>query len=282
MSKRQKFNLFYYSQFPLVLLSFMLTCSISAVLYSSIQWNVVLLIGLSTYFTYTIDNLIDWNKDKTQYQSISTFIVQYHKLTYFLLPIVGISIIFLVLKSSNEFIISLLLLGAFVAMGTTRFAKYRENSSDPTRSLRHFFLNRLFISLIWSIVCIFVPIWYDNQSINALTWHTFFYTFFLIFVYAVLWKFERSPNLLKKRLVHSGTLPYLRIFPILSSLIVIYDIAIGIRSAINLANILPPTIVFLATIIICRNPVQLRYKITLFSTAMSISIVFSLLLHLVI
>jgi len=278
MSGKKLFHLFYYSQIPLVLSATLLTTSVSVVLYSKINWAVVLLVGLSTYLTYSIDNLIDWNKDRINYRNVQEEVKTYHRITYFVLPVVAIAIILLILKSSNEFLISILLLGALVAMGTTRFAHYRENSSNPNQPLRSFLFNRFFISTIWTTVSIFVPIWYDGHPITPLTWHTFFYIFCMIFVYAVLWKLEKSPQLLKKRLFKSKYFRTLIFLPIISIIIVILDIVIEIRPIYNLVNLLPSVVTLFVAIRTVNHPFLLRQKVfrltisLLLATALSVAI----------
>lgn len=279
MSRRQNFNLFYYSHIPLALLASLLTASISMVINSQLNWNVVSLVGLSTFLTYSIDNLIDWKRDKDQYKNIRDKIEVYHKITYLILPVITVAIILIILKSSNEFLVSILLLGAVAAMGTTRFANYRMNSSDSKQPIRMFFLNRIFISVVWSIVCIFVPLWYEGSKITTLTWHTAVYVFFIVFIYAVFWKLERSPSLLKKRLCLSGLLPFLSFLPLISIVFVLIDIFIGIRPLHNLINLLPPVVCILATYRMSKYPFLLRQKITYMTVGMVLSTSLSLIVH---
>jgi len=280
MSRRQIFNLFYYSHIPLALLASLLTASISMVINSQLNWNVILLVGLSTFLTYSIDNLIDWKRDKDQYQSIQDKIECYHKITYFILPVITIAIILTILKSSNEFLVSILLLGAVAALGTTRFANYRMNSSDSKQPIRMFFLNRIFISIVWSIVCIFVPLWYEGLRTTTLTWHTFLYIFSIVLIYAIFWKLERSPALLKKRLYQSGLLRILPILPLVSIIIVFIDIFFGIRPIHNLINLLPPVICILASYRMNKYPFLLRNKLTYMTLGLVLSTSLSLLVHL--
>lgn len=281
MTKRNLFYLFYYSQFPLVFLSGLLTASISMVINSQVNWSVILLISLSTYLTYSIDNLIDWKRDRKQYVRIQTLIKTYHKFTYFILPITTALIIFLVLRGSNEFLIAILLLGAAAAMGTTRFSKYRFNSSDPKQPIRVFFLNRLFITLVWTTVCVFIPIWYENLQIRVLTWHTYFYIFSLIFVYAIIWKLERSPERLKKKLFQFRQLRFILLFPIFSMIIVFLDTYTGIRPLHNLINLLPPTVCLIGACRITKFPFMLRQKISWWMLGFLLSILFSISISLI-
>jgi hypothetical protein len=281
MSIRQKFYLFYYSQISLVLLAIIITSSISAILYSTINWNVILLIGFSTYLTYSIDNLIDWKADQHHYVKISKYVGLYHKLTYFILPFVALLIVLLVLQSSNELKIGILLLGAFVLLGITRFSKNRDYATGPKQLVRSFLINRLFISLVWTIVCIFIPIWYDGYSITKLTLHTFVYSFFPIFTYAFLWKFEKANKRLKKHLVYSKMFSCVLILPIIPMIIVILDVLIGFRPPSNLVNILPPAVMLITMRYIYQNQFCLRHKIIFLNLILSFTIFCTLITNVV-
>jgi hypothetical protein len=180
-------------------------------------------------------------------------------------------------------LIAILLLGAAVLMGTTRFSKYRFNSSNPNQPIRVFFLNRLFISIVWTTVSVFIPIWYENLEITPLTWHTYVYIFCLVFVYAIIWKLERSPNLLKKNLFQFGQLGFILFFPLCSMFVVFLDILTGIRPVHNLINLLPPIVCLIGAYRIIKVPILLRYKISWFmlglvlsnSISLSVSLFFS-------
>jgi len=118
MSRRRFFQFVYYTHTPLVVLAMVLTGTISAVLFQRLSLQVIVLVGLSTYFTYSLDNLFDWKKDQTHYQNIEGMIQIYHKVTYLLIPSTAVGIFLLILQSSNELRIGILLLGAAVAMST--------------------------------------------------------------------------------------------------------------------------------------------------------------------
>jgi hypothetical protein len=163
LTRRQVFHLFYYSQLPLVIIAMVLTGSISVVLYGLINWQAVLLVGLSTFFTYSVDNLIDWKKDRAHYQTIAPMAKICHRISYILIPASAIAVILLILNSLENLRIGVLLLGASVAIGVTRFSSYRSGTPTNSNGVVDFILNRFFISLIWTIVCVFIPIWYNQN-----------------------------------------------------------------------------------------------------------------------
>jgi len=280
MSISQVFELLYYSHITLVTLAMVLTGSISAVLYTHIKWQVVLLVGLSTFFTYSLDNLFDWKRDLSRYRNIKKFVQIYHKITYILIPSAVVGVLFLTFVSSNELRIGILLLGAAVAMGTTRLSNYRENSSSPYQSINRFILNRLFITTIWTTVSVFLPIWYDNSEIIARTWNAFFYIFFLIFPYAVIWKIESSAETLKNKLFGSTLMKVMSLFPIISMIYVISDVITGVTPTFSLFNVLPPITIFAALFVIIKKPNALKKKISLLTIILIILCGSSTLIHL--
>jgi len=280
MSIGQVFELLYYSHITLVTLAMVLTGSISAVLYAHIKWQVVLLVGLATFFTYSLDNLIDWRRDLSRYRNIKKFVQIYHKITYILIPCAVVGVLFLTFVSSNELRIGILLLGAAVAMGTTRFSIYRENSSSPYQSINKFILNRLFITTIWTTVSVFLPIWYDNSEIIGRTWNAFFYIFFLIFPYSVIWKIESSAETLQNKLFGSTLMRFMSVFPIISMIFVISDVIAGVAPIFSLFNVLPPIAIFVALWVIIKKSNALKKKISLLTIILIILSGSSTLIHL--
>ncbi len=281
MTLNQLFELVYYSHITLVVLAMILTGSISTVVHQQIEWHVILLVGLSTYFTYSLDNLIDWKKDVLRYRNIQTIIKKYHKITYFFIPATAVGIIYLTMRSPNELKTAILLLGAAVAMGTTRFSFYRNNSTSPSQSIITFFINRLFISITWTTVCVFLPIWYNNNEIISQTWNAFFYIFCLVFPYAVLWKFESSFEELRHRLIGSRVFQILITLPIIAMVLVIRDVLRGMFPMINLVNLLPPITMIAGLAMIQKNHTAVKKKVFVLTLVLTLLCGSSVILHLI-
>jgi hypothetical protein len=279
MSRRQVFILFYYTQLPLITMAMVLTGSISAVLYQTISWPAILLVGLSTFFAYSIDNLIDWKKDRLHYQTIAPMVVIYHQISYVLIPASAIAVILLVLKSPEDLRIGILLLGATVAMGIARIANYRSIKAKKTESVLQFTLNRLFISLIWTIVTIFVPIWYDQHPIITQTWRTAIYMFLLIFNYSVIWKFEKSSYQLKKELISARIFLVLAVMSLLAVLLAIFDVIQGLFPLASLVSVLPPLACLVGLQLIVNSPIMLRRKITWLTILLAFLTIFVAVMH---
>lgn len=268
MQRRHYFQLFYYSQFPLVILAMVLTGSIGVILYQRLIWEVIFLVGLSTFFTYSIDNLIDWEKDRAHYSQITSLIGVYHKILAALIPSSALGIIILTLRSPNELRIGILLLGAFVAIGVARFSTYRNNTVNFILPIWAFIFNRFFITTIWTIVCVFLPIWYVNDTVPGITWHVFFYMFSLIFIYAVLWKFEKSDYDLKKLIYNSRIFILLTILPFTAAALALFDVSKKLLPIYNLVNLIPPVACMIGLQLITRNPRLIRRKISLLTLSL--------------
>ncbi len=279
MSRRQVFFFFYYTQLPLIIMAMVLTGSINAVLYQQISWPAILLVGLSTFIAYSIDNLIDWQKDRDHYQGIIPIARIYHRISYVLLPAAAIAVTLLVLKSPEDLRIGMLLLGATVAIGVTRIAAYRSIKGKKQEKAYQFILNRVFISVIWTIVTVFVPIWYDQHPIILQVWRTAIYMFFLIFNYAVIWKFEKSPYALKKQLISARLFLVLSILCILAVLLAIFDVAQGLFPVPGLVAVLPPLALLLSLQFIAKSPIMLRRKITWITVLLAVLTIFVAAVH---
>lgn len=263
MSIKKITTFVYYSHILLVSLAMVLTGTISAILYGQLSWQVILLVGLSTYLTYSLDNLIDWKKDQSHYEGIKAIVQTYHKISYILIPGSAIGIYILIINSSNELQTGILLLGAAVAMSTTRFSGYRNKSSSESQKIFAFLLNRTFISLIWTTVCVFLPIWYANLPVIPLTWHTFLYMYVLILSYAIIWKLEKSPATFQKEIFSSWIPKGLAGLSFLPLFLVFYDIIIGYAPVQNLVNLAPAVASLVGLVQISRNPIDLQIKISI-------------------
>ena len=270
MSRRQFFLLYYYSHLPLIIMAMVLSGTINATLYQRLNFHVILLVGLATFLTYSIDNLIDWHKDASHYASITQIIRIYHKLTLILMPLASLGILYLICQSSNELQIGILFLGAAAVMGTTRLPINHENSDNTKESVSRFILNRFFISTIWTTVCVFLPIWYISGMITPRILTIFLYLFCLVFIYAVLWKFEKSSYSLKRKLLSSPLFKTLSGLAGTAMLLVIFDIVTGLASIFNLVNILPPLISLIYIRRIAQKPVFLRRAISQFTVILAL------------
>ncbi len=279
MKKSQLFNLIYYSQLPLVTMAVVLTASISAVLTYQISWSSVALVGLSTYFSYSLDNLFDWKKDQARYQNIQKTIEGYQKISYGLLALSAAGIVLLTFESGAELKIGLLLLGSAMAMGTFRFSSYR--SGDKPATLTAFLLNRIFIALVWAVVCVFLPLWAVQGQVNGRFWRTFIYMCQLIFVYAVLWKYEKSHPETQTAIENSRLFTWLKIISLVAVGQVIVDAATGLFPPLNLVNMLPPLVSLMGVQIIQKNPSNLRAKIAWLTLALAVVTSLSAILHLI-
>jgi hypothetical protein len=270
----------YYSQMPLVLMAMVLTASISAVLTQAIPWTSVLLVGAATYFAYTLDNLIDWQRDKLHYQSIQNQIETYHRITYPILILTAVAIIYLILQSPEKLKIGLLLLGATTAMGIVRFSNYRSAHSE-SMNLVHFILNRLFITVIWTTVCVFLPLWNNDSTATPKTLRTALYIGQLIFSYAVLWKLEKSSPTLIGQILNSYWINVLEFLCLSAMTQVVLDVILQEFPLHNLLNLLPPLTSLLFLIKINKQPEKLRQKIGLLTLIMIFLTALSTVVHLI-
>jgi len=280
ITRRQAFQLFYYSQLPLVMMAMVLTGTISAVLFQRLQWQPILLVGFSTYFTYSLDNLIDWKKDRLHYPNIISQVIAYHRFSYFLIPTSAFAVISLILSSPQDLWIGILILGASVTMGIVRFSTYRAGNSNFANGVVNFILNRFFISIIWTIVCVFVPIWYNENPGSLKTWRTFAYMFLLIGIFAVIWKFEKSHYHLKKKLIQMKLFPILGVMGIIAIALVIFDVATGVYPLFHLVTLGPPLASIAALSVIANSPILLRHKIALLTLILMFLSSLSAVLHL--
>lgn len=143
-----------------------------------------------------------------------------------------------------------------------------------------FFMNRLFISLVWTTVCVFLPIWYDNEPITSLTWHTFVYMYVLILAYAIIWKLEKSPHPLQRKVFSSNIPKVMASITVLPIALVFYDILTVTAPIHNLVNLAPPIACLIGILRISRHPFNLQEKISLMTLVLIVLCSLSAYIHL--
>lgn len=255
--KNQIFTLIYYSHIHLVIMAMVMTTAMNFVLTQHISWPAVLLIGLWTFVTYSLDNLVDWKKDKVLYPDESILIKRYQRVSIVLIVLCLIGISWIMLTTSAALTLTLAFLAAVVLLSTIRFAAYRRADSVWRNSIASFFVNRVFISLVWSAVCIFVPIIYEGIPVTWQAWSSLIYLWPLVFVYAVIWKLEKSDPYLRSALNTSPLRIYLQHLCLLTTLIPITNFILGKITSRSLVNILPGLVIFILLEIL-----HLEWKIT--------------------
>jgi hypothetical protein len=257
------FNLFYYSQIQLALIASALTAATSSVLLGKISWESVILAGVSTFITYSTDNLLDWKKDLRQYQDLVGFLSAYRLSCYILIPL-GIGIIYkIVIDSPAKFQSALLLLGASAISAIIRIPT--RNAPPTPSNIQSMAINRLFISCVWAVVLVFLPILYTESNISRpQVWMTFAYLWQLTFISAVMWKFEKiEPNIQNNSFLKSKTIKILKLLSITTVLLTITDIVLGYFPIYNLVVVLAPIAAYLVLIYWESSNMNLRLIFTI-------------------
>jgi len=242
--KNQIFNLIYYSHIYLVIMAMVMTSAMNFVLTQHVSWLAVLLIGLGTFVTYSLDNLVDWKKDKALYPNESILIKRYQRVSIVLIVLCLIGISWIMLTTSAALTLTLAFLAAVVLLSTIRFAAYRSVDSVSLHSIANFFVNRGFISLVWSAVCIFVPLIFEGMPVTWQAWSSLIYLWPLVFVYSVIWKLEKSEPYIRSALNTSSLRIYLQHLCLLTTLIPITNVILGKITPRSLVNILPGLVIF--------------------------------------
>ena len=258
MTNHKIFSLFYYSQIQLVLIAIVLTASTSSVLFGKISWESVVIVGASTLLTYSMDNLIDWKRDSKNYQDIIEFLPAYRLFCYSVIPFCIVLILVFVIYSPAELKIALLLLGVSSLSAILRMPKFHIPLNLSV--LQSLIANRLFISCIWAIVLVFVPIFYTESSIiRPQVWMAFGYLWQLTFISAVLWKFEKTEiNFTNSEVLKSKAVVILKLLSISTVFLAIIDIALGYFPLHNLVVVLAPVASFVAVSYWAASKTNLR------------------------
>jgi hypothetical protein len=257
------FNLFYYSQIQLALIASALTAATSSVLLGKISWESVILAGVSTFITYSTDNLLDWKKDLRQHQDLVGFLSAYRLSCYILIPL-GIGVISkIVIDSPAKFQSALLLLGASAISAIIRIPT--RNAPPTPSNIQSMAINRLFISCVWAVVLVFLPILYTESNISRpQVWMTFAYLWQLTFISAVMWKFEKiEPNIQNNSFLKSKTIKILKLLSITTVLLTITDIVLGYFPIYNLVVVLAPIAAYLVLIYWESSNMNLRLIFTI-------------------
>ena len=239
------FSLFYYSHIHLVLMGMLMAAVNNYVLTNQVAWKAILLIGMSTYFTYSIDNLFDWKIDRQNYIGVEGMLRKYQRFSLLPITLCGVGIVWIVTTSNAVFTLSIGLLTAAVAFSITRLAFFRKSEHHQPVSVGQFILNRAFISLVWSLVCVFLPLIFSGHAIDKRAWSSLVYLWNLVCIYAVIWKLEKSPPYLQKLMNASSLKVFLQAMSLNAVLIPIVNRSIGQSGTLGLINTLPPLAFFM-------------------------------------
>lgn len=277
--RQGKFTLFYYSQVQLAVMAMVLSAASHIVLSGWLHWQSSLLVGLSTFLTYSVDNLFDWQKDRLHYQAEQQPIERYHKLSYLLIAISIVGILILILQSQASLKVALLTLATLVVFATARFSTYRSLNRKKAETVRHFITNRLFITTMWSLVCVFLTLWYGHTQVDLRAWHIFGYLWLLIFPFAVLWKMEKSEESLRLALRASALPLVMQAFCLSAAVLVLIDFLVGLFPAQTLVHLFGPAISFLLLRWINQGSKITRMHISLYLAVMFAASFLSALVH---
>ncbi len=239
------FGLFYYSQIQLGLGAMFLTGAVSAVLTGEVIWNSILIVGLSTYIVYSIDNLIDWNEDRERFRSIEQIYWLYRIWCYLTIPLATLVVMWLTIEAHQGFF-SLLALAGTLSLGTVLLQLARR-APQVIHALRDILPNRLFISLVWAVIAVYVPVWYLNQPTVPQTWMALAFVWQLTFVNAVLWSLEilleRTTGVENDRVAGIPVLTAIRALQVISFsavVLAVVDILLGYFPIYNIVIITTP------------------------------------------
>jgi hypothetical protein len=243
--KNQIFNLIYYSHIHLVIMAMVMTTAMNMVLTQRVSWPAVLLIGLATFVTYSLDNLVDWKKDKALFPDETILIKQYQRVSIGMIVLSLVGIAWIMTASSALLTMVLVFLAIIAFLSTIRIASFRRADTQKVQTFTGFFVNRVFISLVWSVVCIFVPLAYEELPVTWQAWSSLIYLWPLVFVYAVNWKLQKSDPYLRASLNASYLRIYLQLLCLLTTLIPITNFILGKIKSPSLVNILPGLVIFI-------------------------------------
>ena len=129
--KNQIFNLIYYSHIHLVIMAMVMTIAMNFVLTQHVSWQAVLLIGLATFVTYSLDNLVDWKKDKPLYPDESILIKRYQRVSIVLIILSLIGIMWIMLTTSAATTLTLVFLPSRAITPTGRAGKIKRIQGCP-------------------------------------------------------------------------------------------------------------------------------------------------------
>jgi hypothetical protein len=245
-----------------VVIAIVLTASTSSVLFGKVSWESLGIVGTSTLFIYSIDNLIDWKRDSKNYQDIIEFLPVYRLFCYSLIPFCILAIFVFVIYSPAKLKIALLLLGVSSLSTILRIPKF--HISLRLSALQNMIANRLFISCTWTIVLVFIPVFYTESSIiRPQVWMTFAYLWQLTFISAVLWKFEKTElNFTNSEVLKNKVVIILKLLSISTGFLAITDIVLGYFPLHNLVVILAPIASFVAVSYWASSKTNLRLIFT--------------------
>jgi uncharacterized membrane protein len=174
--------------------------------------------------------------------------------------------------------VGILLLGATAVITILRLSVL-DNVLNITNDLVALLWNRIFISCVWTAVCVFTPVWYANHPIVPQTWMTYAYLLQLIFINAALWKVEKNPQIFGDRRISSCAVLILQGLCWSSALLAIIDVMLGYFPLHNLVVVLAPIVTFVIITYWLRPWENLRITFTVLTFAQAGCSVLAMFVH---
>jgi hypothetical protein len=235
------FEFIYYSHLQFCFVAMSLTAASGVVLVGRAQWQPVLIVGLSTYSLYNLDNLFDAKNHRGSVEKDLWWKIYFYW-CIFSIPLALIGVFVLSLQAGSRLLI---LLSIFGVISFLHVIITRDRSQISKAFL---YVENLIDSLVWALVVVLIPVVYADGTFKIQVVLAIAYTWLLCWIGAVIWDF-RSPvpeYELQGTIIRTSSIEekpnWMLIIVCLAAItLAVIDVALGFFPWYNLSVILAPT-----------------------------------------
>lgn len=186
-------ELLHYSRFPLIVTSGLLATTNSSVLIGSFAWQPTVIVMLGTYIVYTIDNLIDWSREREILSHIESVYICYRNISIVFMLVASVAIILLSLNRGVQFALTLMIF-YLISLGIIIVSRVTKLFTPDTT---YYWVERLVVALSWSLITLAVPLQYADAEYDITALLTFVYVWQIAWVIGVIWRYSTVVNLVQ-------------------------------------------------------------------------------------
>jgi hypothetical protein len=208
-----------------------LTLASGRVLVGRVQWQPALIVALCTYLVYNLDNLLDWRHEQAWLHALRPLWKAYLAWCAVTLPAAAGGVLLLLLDTGLRLVTLILGLGA-ASLAVTWLTRRPWKRDRPQALL---WAERLFVSLVWALASVLVPVRYAGEPVVAQTLMSIAYVWQLGWVASMIWDLTSTGTTasaeqeqsLPVRLGERAWLRALKIVTLSATVLALVDILLG-------------------------------------------------------
>jgi hypothetical protein len=216
----------------------------SQVLFARVDWQVLLIVALCTHSIYSVDNLVDWAREKHLLRKIQPYRQSYVVWCTVTLPLSMVLVLVLALLHGGAFVLTLAAIGLFCTLIMLVARRPRLWLSKGIS----YWVERLLVALTWALFTVLVPMQYAGRTINLQVILAIVFIWMISWALGIVWRLasivavQLSEGRPEPTLAHKRTIHVAIAASFLAFLQAVLDTAVGFFPYLHLSVALLPAL----------------------------------------